>query len=179
MAFFTLMWSGIAVSGLNDAWSNTVLFIFVPLSLIVAANGAHLFVVSKNFPSLSTKSDKAQRKRMGIAYGVVFSAEAIFIGAGAGILGGLHKDAYIIPVIALIVGLHFYPMAKVFRRTLDYYLATWVCLAALIGVWQTREGISTQAVSAMVGLATASATTVYGLYMWRIKHQALVELKHS
>ncbi|MGA2219058.1 MAG: hypothetical protein ABSG51_13270 [Terracidiphilus sp.] len=38
----------------------------------------------------------------------------------AAILGRLHHDAYIVPAIACVVGLHLFPLAKLFRYRMHY-----------------------------------------------------------
>lgn len=179
MAFFTWMWVGIATSGLAPLATTLLLLVFVPIGLAVGLNAIHLYLVSGRFRTLSTAADKMQRKRMGIAYGVIFGLEGLLIGAVAGILTGLHKDTYVIPAIAFIVGLHFYPIAKVFNRTIDYYLATWVCVAAGIGVVLAGRRTTAATVSAVVGLGVACATSIYGLYMLRMKRQAVADLRRT
>ena len=63
-----------------------------------------------------------------------FGIEIAAIGILCFLLYHFGKTEYIIPVIALTVGLHFYPLAGIFHRKIDYYFATWTCLVALTGI---------------------------------------------
>jgi len=71
-----------------------------------------------------------------------------------------------IPVLALVVGLHFYPLAKVFKRTIDYYLATWSTIVAILAIVLTLNKTLTETGAfAFTGIGIAIATTSYGIYM--------------
>ncbi|NLR57751.1 hypothetical protein HGH93_06555 [Chitinophaga polysaccharea] len=83
------------------------------------------------------------------------------------VLSTLKLQQYVVTAIGLIVGLHFYPMAWVFKRRLDYYAATWTCLVALVGISLTFRQASQESVIVAVGLGTALATVTYGLNMMR------------
>jgi uncharacterized membrane protein len=57
-------------------------------------------------------------------------------------------------------------MAKIFRRTIDYYLATWTTLVAITGILLILNKTYTVTnVDAFVGVGVAIATSCYGLYM--------------
>ncbi|HVQ44823.1 MAG TPA: hypothetical protein VMT30_07750 [Candidatus Saccharimonadia bacterium] len=177
MAGFTLIWAGIASSALPSPLSIPAIVAFGTLSLLVGFGGAQLLLASGKFPAHSSQADRAQSKRIGIAYGAIFGTEALLIGGASGIITATHHDAYLIPTIGLIVGLHFYPMAKVFHRTIDYYLATWVCSVALSSMIMLSQGkITTPTASIVVSLATATATSIYGLYMLRLEQRAIRSL---
>ncbi len=89
---------------------------------------------------------------------------AIFIGINLVVNLG-HSDLAI-PVMALVVGLHFYPLAKVFKRTVDYYLATWsTVIATLAIVFVLNKSMTEPAAMAFVGIGIAIATSCYGFYM--------------
>ncbi|KUL26905.1 hypothetical protein [Actinoplanes awajinensis] len=72
-----------------------------------------------------------------------------------------------VPAIALIVGLHFYPMARVFQRTIDLYLATWTTVVGLAGIVALVAGAPLAQVTGFVAVGAALATTAYGLYIAR------------
>lgn len=173
MAYFTLAWMGIAISGLSGGLIAIPLLVFAPISLAILINGIRLLIVAKQFPA-SSASDREIGSRMGRSYGIIFGTEGLTIGLSSFLLSVFNQDTYIIPVIALAVGVHFYPMARLFKRNFDYYVATWTCIVALIGIWLLVANVaSTQKVTVIVGSSCAIATTAYGLYMWRIKRRLL------
>ena len=112
------------------------------------------------------KQDKGGEKHSGKWFGIIFGAEGLGIFIAINVVINLGHADLVIPVIALVVGLHFYPLAKVFRRTIDYYLATWTSLVALIAIALIWNKIySAPAVYAFVGIAAAMATSSYGACM--------------
>jgi hypothetical protein len=166
MAIFTLMWTGIAFGSLYPAKSWYALLIFPLFSILFVVNAVRLFSISKYFPKLTSEADIAEGKRSGKWFGIIFGAEGlgIFIAVNTVIYLG-HADLTI-PVIALVVGLHFYPMAKLFKRTFDYYLATWSTLIAVIGIMLILKKVYPfETVDAFVGIGLAIATSCYGVYM--------------
>lgn len=165
MAFFTMMWTGIAYgSMLSNGIIVLILFSLIALTLIF--NGIKFLREAKRFPKSETEADKTEEKRTGKWFGIIFGAEGLLIFVGINIVINIGHADLTIPVIALVVGLHFYPLARVFRRTIDYYLATWTTIVAIIGISLIlNKSYSTAAVDAFVGVGTAIATSCYGVYM--------------
>ena len=166
MAFFTMVWAGIASGGLAGFGQYAVLFVFgVPSGMFVAYS-ISLFRASRHFPPLVSSADKAEGKKMGIWYGIIFGAEGVTIPIVCGLLIYFRQPAFVLPAIALVIGLHFYPMARIFKRTIDYYLATWTCLVAFSAIAAIINNILPQnTIYALLGVGVAIATTGYGLYM--------------
>ena len=79
---------------------------------------------------------------------------------------------YLNPVIALIVGLQFIPLARVFARTIDYYIAGWVMIVAITGICLLAfSGTPVYTVWTIVSLATACGTSAYGIYMRQLSRR--------
>ncbi len=164
MAFFTMIWAGIAYGSMNHGLIVLIIFALISVSLI--ANAIYVFIISKKFPKLSTDEDRAEGKKTGMWFGIIFGAEGLGIFVAINIVVNLGHADLTIPVIALVVGLHFYPMAKIFKRTIDYYLATWTTVIATIAIVLILKKVYAPAsVDAFVGIGTAIATSCYGLYM--------------
>lgn len=166
MAFFSTMWAGIASGGLMgvDKWIEIGFFAVLIVSFIIFS--IYFFSVSKRFPKMSAEDDKARGKKEGMWFGIIFSAEGLGIVIAINIVRNLAHDDLIIPVIALVVGLHFYPMAKIFKRTIDYYVATWSTIIAICGiVFTLNKMLSPENIAVFVGVGMALSTSCYGLYM--------------
>src|ERR1700753_2286716 len=160
MAFFTLMWAGIAFGGLHDTAYWFVLMLFPAFAILFVINGIKLFRLAKYFPKLTSEADLAEEKRMGKWFGIIFGAEGLCIFVGINIVINLGYPDLVIPTIALVVGLHFFPLAKVFKRTIDYYLASWATLIAILGfVFILNKTMSPNLVIAFVGVGIAIATS--------------------
>jgi hypothetical protein len=164
MAVFTMIWAGIAFGSLTHGVIVLVVFSLISLTLIV--NAIYTFKVSRRFPTLETEADKAEGKQAGKWFGIIFGAEGVGIFVAVNIATNTGHADLTIPLIALVVGLHFYPLARVFKRTIDYYLATWTTIIAIIAIMLIlRKTYPVASVDAFVGIGTAIATSCYGLYM--------------
>lgn len=166
MAFFTLIWTGIGYGGLQGTAYVWLLIVFPLLAMVFIVNGISLFKKAKYFPALSSEEDKAEGKRTGKWFGIIFGAEGLGIFIAINIVVNLGHPELTIPVIALVVGLHFYPLGWVFKRTIDYYLATWSTLVALAAIiFSLKHILSQPDILAFTGIGMAVATSCYGLYM--------------
>jgi hypothetical protein len=182
MAVFTLMWSGIAYGSLDHGLPVLIIASLIGLTFI--ANAVYLFKISRRFPDLESEADKAEGKRTGKWFGIIFGAEGLVIFIAVNTVINMGYADLTISVIALVVGLHFYPLAKVFKRKIDYYLATWTTLIAICGiVLILRKTYPVKDVDAFVGIGTAIATTCYGTYMmisgWKLEKPEPADLKAS
>ncbi|GAA0586757.1 hypothetical protein GCM10010172_84730 [Paractinoplanes ferrugineus] len=167
MSFFTLLWASNTFAGWPVAAATAVLALAVIAVTCFVAQGVRLLRARRRFPAELSADDARYRKRSGRAFGLIFGAEGLLIWLSVVALNATDRTDYVVPVIALIVGLHFYPMGRIFRRRIDLYLATWTCLVALAGVAAIAAGIAVEHVTPAVGLGAAAATTAYGVYMFR------------
>lgn len=97
--------------------------------------------------------DAAARADKWLYWAMSTEGLALFLVGGV-LLPSLHSMSYLWPSMALIVGLHFYPLAFGFRLPVYYATATLICIvavAAMIGlsggypsvvVWDAIVGIS-------------------------------------
>lgn len=143
-------------------------------SLFLAAHGFALLARRRRFSPPTSARERAERRRIGVGFGVLLALEGAGIGVAVSLLARWGAERLQVPVTALIVGLHFYPMARLFRRSVDYFIATWACAAALSGLALMRwSALPTVVVCGGVGLGMAVSTLCYGLYMLREKRRAL------
>lgn len=69
----------------------------------------------------------------------------------------------ILPTVAVLVALHFFPMAQLFGRTIDYYLGSLMLIAAIFGFIVATQGNDWEVVWATTGILGALVTSAYGL----------------
>jgi len=166
MAFFTMIWALIGHFGLHGRDHSIELVFFGLLAAAFIANGIYLFSIAKRFPKLSNEADIAESKKSSKWFGIIFGAEGLGIFIAVNIVTNIGHADLVMPVIALVVGLHFYPLAWVFKRRLDYYLATWSTLVAVCSiVFTLNKTHSADDILAFVGIGLAIATSCYGLNM--------------
>jgi len=166
MAFFTMMWIGVAQGGLLGNDHHIVLVVFGAISLVFVTYSIRLFLLTKHFPEFTTDDDAVEGRKISKSFGIIFGIEGTAIPLASITLKLTGLDQFILPSIALIVGLHFYPMAKIFSRKIDYYLATYTCLAALICIYLLVTNSASQIfVQGFLGIGVALTTVTYGVYM--------------
>jgi uncharacterized membrane protein (UPF0136 family) len=96
--------------------------------------GLGLFRIGRRVEQQSgpaTPEQKREESRMGRIFGLVFAAEGVLILVAANVLRYLHLDHCIPSAIALIVGLHFLPLARLYRRP-EYTVVGWVMSALAV-----------------------------------------------
>lgn len=73
---------------------------------------------------------------------------------------------YVLPVITVIIGLHFLPQARIFSRTIDYLLTPAPICSSLLAIYiAATTQTSWLTIFAISGVGGAIATGGYGLYM--------------
>jgi hypothetical protein len=104
-----------------------------------------------------------QKERL---YWIIVALEGIAIFGANIILTNTGKGEYFISCFALIVGLHFIPLAKVFERKFDYYIGIWTISIATVGIVLILQNtLDYRIVNALVCTGCAVSTTLYGLKM--------------
>jgi len=88
---------------------------------------------------------------------------AIFITAN--VLINMKLSGYFIPSFALIVGLHFFRLGHLFKRSFDYFTGVCTCIVALAGLILTYHQVPHFLVVALVGIGCALVTTAHGTRM--------------
>jgi len=73
--------------------------------------------------------------------------------------GRLHWDAYVPSAVTAIVGLHYYPLARLFRNPLHYVTGTvlvaWAVASAVIVPLDRLQGVSTMGTGAILWASAA------------------------
>lgn len=162
MTILTIIWTAISVFFLDGLYRWTAGFLF---AIPIAYLGYEYLKLNKangNLPKeaiiTSPKSEKL--------YWWIFGLEGFAILIAKNILANINKDELFICSLALIVGLHFIPLAKVFKRKFDYYVGTWTIFVSVIGLFLIlTTKVNYKLTNAFVSMACAMSTTLYGLNM--------------
>ncbi|NEW00474.1 hypothetical protein GYH73_000950 [Bacillus megaterium] len=132
MAFFGTLWAGIGIRGMQG-WEFPVL---ITLSLLI---GVILFigaiVLIKNSRQLTNeviKKDGNRWRKKNRWFGIIFSLEGLFIAIAAYICVSTNHLNLFVPIMAFIVGAHFFPLASLFQVPIYYITGTLLCLLATI-----------------------------------------------
>ncbi|MDT4895146.1 MAG: hypothetical protein QOH25_223 [Acidobacteriota bacterium] len=133
---FTVLGSAWAIFGVWSLGSQAEPWVAIILALCVLS----LLIVSINtlrqvlrLPPDALSSEMLERiARVKRGFGIVNMVQGIAIGATFTLGFRLQRPEYIPPVVALIVGLHFFALAPILRMRFDYIIGLLLCLLALV-----------------------------------------------
>jgi len=156
-------------------WTRVALFVIFGAvlagSLYLGLTARRLFRTSAELPDERNEHDARLTRGMT----VLSSVQGVLILVSAAVLWLLGLWMWILPVVALIVALHFFPMPALFGRTVDYYLGTLMAIASLTGFTLAGMGRPWQEACAVTGIGGAAVTSLYGLYMVRTARKTLAQ----
>jgi hypothetical protein len=162
MIIMTGIWTVVANAFLTYS-SFKIICAFLGAEVLFFMYTYYVFDKGKNsLPESNAAKDPKEKKW----FMIIFAAEGIAIFIAKNILVNISHDELFIPFFALIVGLHFFPLAKVFKRTFDYYIGAWTTAIAIAGIIMTMHSSFTQNfIGAFVSIGAAVATSCYGIKM--------------
>lgn len=175
MAAFTMWWASDTFYGWDRAAAVVTVVVCGAAAIVFLVHAVRLLRVERGHPALLTEDSRGKRPNSAL-FGAVFGAEGLLIGLSVALLSSNGLDRFIVPTIAVIVGLHFFPMARVFHRSIDTWLAVWTTLVGATGlilVGMTAAPVN--AVWSWVGAGVALATLSYGGYMTTLAHRLLAQ----
>lgn len=154
---FGTVWMFVGLKQMNHATRGAVLALGIGSVLLL---GLTLLLMrqSRDLPRGNTSAgEEARMQRMFNAVNII---QWVAIGTAIVILDLLHLQEYIVPAIAIIVGLHLFPLASAFGYMQHYVtgilLVLWA-VSCLMAVSQERmSGICATGVAAILMLSAAS-----------------------
>lgn len=160
MAFFGTLWATIGVAGLHGwggAWfPSTAVGIGVGLLVV----GVSLIRASRRLSDVVAETNDQRGKRTNIWFMMIFAVQGVLIGVTSVICNAMNRLDVFFPMMACIVGVHFFPLAALFHVR-PYYVvgALLCCLAAItllvVPVSATIAGHQISAQSVVLGFGAA------------------------
>ncbi len=141
MAFFGTLWASIGVGGLQGWGGSWLSLVVVLIGIGLLLGGISLLLASRRLSNQGTNADAQQGRRTGIWFGSVFALEGIFIGVASVICNALNRFDLFFPIMALIVGVHFLPLAALFQVRAYYLVGTLLCLLSIITLFAVPERV--------------------------------------
>jgi len=155
LAGFGGIWLGLSFYAKEMLNTATILYIAAGL-LMLLAGSAKLMRSADRWPR------QPQNPVRGRAFGWINALQWIAIFIVVQILTRLHLDAYTISAVAGIVGLHFFPLAKLFKNPMHYAtgsaMVAWAAATALLAPLEQMQ--SDAAMGAGIILWTSAAITL-------------------
>jgi hypothetical protein len=150
----------------SPAWLRlSLLVVGIALGASIATLGLRASGIPPNASPL-TAQQLATNQHIGQHFYVIFGVELAAIFLAVVVLRALHYPDYILCGIALIVGVHFFPLAALFRAPLYYGTALLGCAIGLVGFFMGDPVLRQKVVGISFGVllwATATWTTWIGL----------------
>jgi hypothetical protein len=165
-AAFGALWASSALSLGAPTLGNVG---YVVIALITGSLLSLAIGMLRRSRQMSTAHDPAQpaQRRTNRCFLAIFAAEIVLINIVAVVLNHHHALDYLMPTIAIVVGLHFYPLASLFRVPRYHVTATVMTVAALIGVLALAAHAPSDTVNVSVDAVCALTLWITGVFSWR------------
>ncbi|OPA77793.1 hypothetical protein BVG16_15315 [Paenibacillus selenitireducens] len=132
MAFFGTLWAGIGIGGLQGWGFLWLLILSLMIGIMLLIGGMILIKASRGLSNEMSEADARRSKRVGMWFSVIYGLEGALIGAASAICDATNHFDLFFPVMGLIVGAHFFPLAHLFRVRTHYIAGSLLCLLAAI-----------------------------------------------
>ena len=151
-AGFGALWIALALYALERLNVATVTGLLLVLAILVVA-ALYLLRAAQRWPRVP--DDPA----MGRAFAWINAGEWIAVAAVAFSFAKLHIDAYVMCAITAIVGLHLFPLARLFHYSLHYWsggvLVVWAAASAILVPNEHLQGVSALGTGIILWLSAA------------------------
>ncbi|HXR96561.1 MAG TPA: hypothetical protein VN709_01840 [Terriglobales bacterium] len=157
LSLFGGVWMLVALDAQTLLWVATC--VLLPTSLL-ALRAIGVILSSREVRARepeATPEDRARARIIGRQFSWIFLIEFGVIAAVANWLSSTGRQDWIVPAVGIVVGLHFLPLARLFRYTLYYWTGGFEVAACVVIGWSLRAHL--QAADPLVGLAM-------GLSLW-------------
>jgi hypothetical protein len=151
-----------------------VVVVFTIVALVFIVDGILTLISARKLPAVDTAERRRRTRSISNRFYLIFVIEAVLIAIVCVILFTTGGTSYLIPAIALIVGVHLIPLARVFERRIDYYIAGIVAAAAVLSIILIATATLTPYAGwSLASIVAALGTSTYGIYMMRARRRML------
>ena len=164
-----LFFAGFGALWLCAGLSSIHLLTWPRLALAVALPAVFLLAPAiwllKTLPAAPADENRsAEEQRISRVFGRVNAAQWIGIVLVVVLLNVLHRPELIVPAVALIVGLHLFPLAGLFRYKPHYVTGTALVLWAVIAPLRFNTAATISAAAALGAAAILLSSAAFNLY---------------
>ncbi|HET7579985.1 MAG TPA: hypothetical protein VFK33_11960 [Bacillales bacterium] len=185
MAFFGTAWAGIGIGGLQGWGTPWLLILAVCIGIVLFIGGIILFRSSSDLSNEidETAAGRSRRKRISLGFNLTSGVEFALIAIAGAIFGSAGHFEYFFPVMALIVGVHFFPLAYLFQVKIHYVAGILLCLLALTTLFfvPLKTTVGQHEIIAWwssVGFGSALILWVTGITIW-LRGRRLIALSRK
>ena len=142
MAFFGTLWAGIGIGGLQGWGGLWLPILAVLVGIVLLVGGISLLLASRRLSNQVAEEDARRGGRTGLWFGITFASEILLIGVASRICNALNRFDLFFPIMAIIVGVHFFPLAALFQVKPYYLVGALLCLLAIIALLVVPESVT-------------------------------------
>ncbi|MCH7322744.1 hypothetical protein LZ480_12670 [Solibacillus sp. MA9] len=178
MAFFGTLWAYTGIMGVQGWGVPLLLVVIVIIGIALFFGGVSLLSASRDLTEQVSKTDLSRGKRIRFWFNIIFAAEGLAIAITIGVCNATRHTELIPVLIAIIVGVHFIPLAPLFQVRLYYFTGALLCLLAIITllfvpVKVTLGEHQINAFMSVVGFGSALILWGTGLAIWLMGRRLL------
>jgi len=163
MIIFTAFWTILSEYSFDNSDHRIVGILFGIIILVFIFFYLKFTFIKKKLPESHIENKSEDDRKKAKRFYVIMGLEGLSIFVAKNILVNINLNELFIPCMALIVGLHFFALAKVFERKFDNYVGLWTCTIAIIGMVLISQKITAEHFAvAIVGMGCAISTIAYG-----------------
>ncbi|MDO7908751.1 hypothetical protein Q5741_20405 [Paenibacillus sp. JX-17] len=170
MTFFGAIWSAIGIIGSNKVGAPWLLVLSGIVTLTLLIGAISLFRKARNVKNVTTPKEREKRNKMNRKFGMIFGLEGLAIMIASVLCNVFDRFEVFFPIMAIIVGIHFFPLARLFRE--NFYYGTGIVLSILgiislfIPLNTTFGDVSLIARYTFIGFGSALTLWVTSLKIW-------------
>jgi hypothetical protein len=178
MAFFGTLWAYTGIMGLNGWGVPLLLIAAITICIVLFICGVSLIRASRELTNQVSKTDFRRGNRTMFWFNIIFAAEGLAIFITIAVCNATRHSELIPLIIAIIVGVHFLPLAHLFRVRIYYFTGTLLCLLAIITLLFVPEKVTLgeyqiNAFMSVVGFGSALILWGTSLAIWLIGRRLL------
>lgn len=151
MSVFGFVWASLGVAGLPGAGFLTAISAGTSVALVIAA--VHLYRASATLPTMPPGT--VNHARVWRRFQLIGIAEGIAIGLAVFVLARLGYPEWIPATVALVVGLHFFPLASLFGVMLYYATGALLCGVFVVSAISAKIPGGGESLAVMPGIGSA------------------------
>lgn len=170
LAFFTVFWAVFLFWGFYvTVFSILGCAVLVGIAVFIFCQGIQANRTLRSLPDGPADPDDRRAQRR---WNIIASVQGCTIGVVCAVLGSLGLYMYIVPAVALIVGIHYFPLGAMYHTAIHAVMGVGVVLIAVFGIISQALGLLGNEAIGICALAAALSTAILGVYLLRLLRSA-------
>ncbi|MFD0589334.1 DUF7010 family protein [Paenibacillus sp. GCM10027627] len=170
MTFFGALWAAIGIIGSRELGAPWSLVLSGIVTFILLIGAISLFGKARNMNNAVTPEGREDWKKINRKFGLIFGLEGAAIFVASIICNAIDQFELFFPIMAIIVGVHFFPLAQLFREKFYHGTGVVLCILGIITFFLPMDvtigDTNLIATSTFIGFGSALTLWVTGLRIW-------------